>query len=673
MKRYNLKIKGLSNEYNEDFKDVSKEYIQFKKEMIPSLSNYERLAKIFSFKIKLAEKDRKKLQKDIDTAHIDLSPEEVASFSISSVFLVLLIGLLLFFAFYVISGKGIDEYLFGPAGLFLFLVFLFSLFVGYYTFSYPSRMAKLWKLKASSQMVPCILYVVIYMKHTSNLERAIAFAAKHLDPPLSLDLKKIFWDVETGKYSTIKESLDEYLKIWQDDAVEFVESFHLIESSLYEPSEARRIAILEKSLQVILDGVYEKMLVFSREIRSPLTNLYMLGIVLPTLAIALVPLASALLGDILKWYHVFIIFNLVIPFFVFYLTTQILLKRPGGYGQSEILEKNPDYPLYKSKRPYIIAGLICFPILLIGLLPFLFQIPFFLETLNLQPDYNLGVFGINLFKDTFLFDFRELQDGKTITTLNQLDNAKRFGYVGPFGLVALLLSLLIPLSVSMFFIISFNLKTKRLIKAREDTKQLELEFTNSLFQLGNRLGDGTPAEIAFLKVAESNKGLKTENFFRRVSLNLHQAGFPLEGAIFDSHRGAILFFPSPIIATSMRILLESVKKGLNIAAESLMSISEYIKNINKVTQRMNDLLAEVVSDMKSNMVFLAPLLAGTVIGLSAMITFILSRLDFLFKVFQEGGGLGVGFDLRNILEIFQITKIIPPYYLQIAVGFYIIE
>jgi hypothetical protein len=44
------------------------------------------------------------------------------------------------------------------------------------------------------------------MKHTSNLERAISFASQHVKYPLALDLKKIFWDVETGKFSTIKES-----------------------------------------------------------------------------------------------------------------------------------------------------------------------------------------------------------------------------------------------------------------------------------------------------------------------------------------------------------------------------------------------------------------------------------------------------------------------------------
>ena len=45
--------------------------------------------------------------------------------------------------------------------------------------------------------------------------------------------------------------------------MEFIEAFHLIESSLFEPDNARRIITLEKSLQVVLEGVHDKMLRFT--------------------------------------------------------------------------------------------------------------------------------------------------------------------------------------------------------------------------------------------------------------------------------------------------------------------------------------------------------------------------------------------------------------------------
>jgi hypothetical protein len=227
----------------------------------------------------------------------------------------------------------------------------------------------------------------------------------------------------------------------------------------------------------------------------------------------------------------------------------------------------------------------------------------------------------------------------------------------------------IPLGMALFFVISYKDKTKNLIGARKKTKQLEKQFNNSLFQLGNRIGNGMPPELAFGRVAESSKGLVTGDFFKRVNYNIRQGGMDVEKAIFDPKRGAIVLYPSSIIATSMRILIESSKKGLKIAAVSLMSISEYVKNMQKITTRLKDMLAEIISDMKSNMTFLAPLLSGIVVGLAVMITSILGKLDIANIA---GGEVGVG-NLGDILNIFDLTKMIPPYFLQIIIGIYIIQ
>ncbi len=647
-------LRKYSRKIEEQFDSVpefSQEYIQFKSEMIPEISRYERWVKSLGnvIKLKVAEKDRINIKKYIDIAHLDVTPEQSLALAILSLLLIAFATIGIVTAISMINNSF--------EALLLFLGIITSFFVFYYAYTMPQRLANAWRLRASSQMVPAILYIVVYMKHTSNLERAVEFAAQHLEGPLALDFKKIFYNVEIGKFTTIKQSIDNYLESWRDYAPEFVESFHLIESSLFEPSESRRIQILEKSLQVILDGIYEKMLKYSREIRSPLTNVYMLGIILPTLGLALIPLASTLLGGIIKWQHIIVIFNIIFPFLVFYLTSEILLKRPGGYGESSALELNPDYEKFKSKKPWIKSFLISFPLLIIGLIPFIFQINAFTNFLGLQHDYTLGQLGLSFFQDMSLFDFK-------------VYNEK---LIGPFGLFGLLLSLLIPLSIALFFIMAYTEKTRVLIKAREKTKILEEEFTNSLFQLGNRLGDGIPAEIAFAKVAESTKGQITQSFFAIVNQNIQQLGMSLEQAVFNRKRGAIIFFPSALISTSMKILVESVKKGLEVAARSLMSISEYVKNIQKINQRLRDLLAEVVSDMKSNMTFLAPLLAGIVIGLSAMIVTILNKLQLLQASLGGESGLeGLG-SFATITSLFNINEMIPTYFLQITIGVYIIE
>lgn len=632
----------------------SKEYSQFKKEIVPQLSVYERLAKGVGKRIalRLKKADEEKLQSFIETANLEITAQDAAAFSLASFIFIIGISLMLVAGLYM---AGITV----PLVVIAFFLMI-SIFVYYYTSNLPKSLAQKWRLKASSQMVPCILYIVVFMRHTSNLELAIKFASEHLPPPLSLDLKKLFWDVETGKYRTIKAALDAYLEKWRTYSLEFVEAFHLIESSLYEPSESRRLEILEKALTVILEGVYDKMLKFTHGIQSPLTNLYMLGIVLPTLAIALLPLASTLVGGSIRWWYVALFFNILIPFFVFYYASEILNKRPGGYGEAELLELNPDYGYYKKKTHYYKALMISVPLLIIGLIPLLFFYTPLPELFGFQKDYMLGQLGMPLpgMESLYAFDFKVV--GAVAT--------------GPFGLIALLLSLFIPFSIAAFFFISYRSKTERLLETRNQTRQLETEFASSLFQLGNRLGDGIPAEMAFGRVAESLRGTPTESFFKTVNSNIAQFGMSVREAIFNPQRGAIIYFPSSLVKTSMEILIESVKKGLTVAANALMSISQYVKNIQKIEERLKDLLADIVSSMKSNMSFLAPLLAGIVVGLSAMITIILNKLQASLSApggaEQMMGGIGT---VGSIVQLFDLTKMIPPYYTQLIVGIYVVE
>jgi len=632
----------------------SQSYETFRSSMMPEFSRYERWCKSLGnfFTMKLGEKDNARISRNIEIAHLNVTASEVVVFATMLMFLVMFGGALIFTGIWFLGG-GLS------LGL-LFLLFLLSVFLFFYFTKAPERLAVKWRLKASSQMVPAILYIVIYMKHTSNFEKAVAFAAEHLQPPLSTDFRKVFWDVEVGKFSTIKDSVDNYLAGWKDYSLEFVEAFHLIESSLYEPDEARRIVVLEKSLQVILDGVYDKMLKYTHEVKAPLTSVYMLGIILPTLALAILPLASTMMGGAIKWFHVMLLFNLIIPLLVLYLTGNVMMQRPGGYGETSLLERNPLYARYKSNAAYWKGFFIGLPFILIGLIPFFWRYTNLPLWLNMARDYSWAELGLGF-----------MGEGYALGIVDPITGV----LFGPSGALSLVLSLFLPIGIAIIFIVAFKDKTKELIVSRRKYKDVEKEFTSSLFQLGNRLGDGLPAEIAFAKVSESTKGTATEGFFRMVNENIRQLGMSLDRALFDPRRGAVIFYPSQLIATSMRILVESVKKGLKVAARSLMSISEYVKNIKKINARLNDLLADIISDMKSNMTFLAPLLAGIIVGLSGMITTILGGLAAMMSTGGLAGGSEIlgGGGISGLLGIFDPVMMIPTYWLQVVVGIYLIQ
>ncbi|MCG2719710.1 MAG: hypothetical protein L6266_03175, partial [Nanoarchaeota archaeon] len=487
--------------------------------------------------------------------------------------------------------------------------------------------------------------------HTSNLELAINFASEHIAPPLSLDLKKILWDVETEKYASIKESLDIYLESWKKWNFEFIEAFHLIEGSLYEGVEDRRLELLEKSLDIILTETYEKMLHYAHDLKSPITMLHMLGIIMPILGLVILPLVVSFMENV-KWYHIAALYNVLLPIVVYYMGKQILSKRPTGYGDTDASEYDPELKKMKNviiklgKReikinPAYVAFFIIATFLLIGLSPLIIH--------SVAPDFDIQ--GEN-------FQLLEYRQSKA-------DTEKA---IGPYGLGASILSLFITMAVGLSIGIYWKLRSKNVIKIREKTKKLENEFASSLFQLGNRLGDGLPAEVAFGKVASTMEGTFSGDFFSIVNMNIRKLGMSVKQAIFDKKTGAITYFPSNLIESSMKVLIESVKKGPKVAAQALLNISRYVKEIHKVNERLRDLMAEIISSMKAQIKFLTPAISGIVVGITSMITAILGKLGQILP--EVAGGAG-GAGAANLTDLFGDS--IPTYYFQIVVGLYVIQ
>jgi len=621
----------------------TREYEIFTKEFAgKELSLYEKLVKNFSWFrfIKPKEKDEEKLNESIRVTKLQITSNEVVGFSTT---------ILLIFVFLAIVIGFLTQFIFHKFNLFLVLVlFILGLSLFLFFSNYPNSLATRWRLKASNQMVMCILYVVMYMRHTSNLENAIRFAANHLGYPLGYDLRKVYWDVETGTFNSVKDSLGHYLNQWKDWNPEFLESFHLIEGSLYEVDEIKRIALLDKALQVMLDSTYDNMMHYAHALNSPITILHMLGIILPILGLIIFPLIGAFLGGLIKWYHLFFLYNLILPILVYLYGNSLLVKRPSGYGETNILEDSNELQQLRNEKinflgfnfSYLsLALIVALPMLLLALFP-LYSNWFFGEKFN---EFN-GYFceGVSCY--------------------------------GPFSNTALILSLFLPLSIAFGLGVYYYFKTKKAILIRDETKRLEKEFSSALFQLGNRVGDGLPLELAFGRVAESITGSVTGKFFSMVDSNIKRLGMSVESAIFDKKKGAINYFPSNIIESSMMIAIEGARKGPQVVAKTMNSISMYILSIRKVEERLKDLLADILSSMQSQIVFLAPLIAGIVVGISSMMTNVLLKLgETLSK--QAGSAEGVNFMglSPNVIGLFKLDSVISPYFFQAVIGIYVVQ
>ncbi|MAE13495.1 hypothetical protein CMO92_02940 [Candidatus Woesearchaeota archaeon] len=263
-----------------------------------------------------------------------------------------------------------------------------------------------------------------------------------------------------------------------------------------------------------------------------------------------------------------------------------------------------------------------------------------------------------------------VQDQRTVQ-YSLLDYRKdpKSGLVnGPYGIGAAVLSIAIPLGLGLSLGLYFFLRTKRIIKIRQQSKKLEQEFASALFQLGNRLGDGLPAEIAFSKVADVMEGTVSGKFFNLVSTNIRKLGYGVEQAIFDPQHGALSYYPSNLIESSMKVFVQSSRKGPQVAAQAMINVSEYIKQMHRVDERLKDLMADIISSMKSQIQFLTPAIAGIVIGITSMITAILGSLGSqIGALAAEGGGAAGG----GLMDAFGSG--VPTYYFQIIVGLYVVQ
>lgn len=647
MEDYKKKISTQLGTSPEDIKGpkklISREYLQFKKEMLPGhMSWYEKGCNFSEKILKMKPKKAKvaALQESIDICHLNITPTGAASFAVLIPIAVILIGLVQF----IITGS-----------LFFTMFLIFSGLVLMIPLQkYPSLLANGWRMKASNQMVLSVFYVVTYMRHTSNLELAIEFASDHLAPPLSLDLKKVVWNVETEKYESVKESLDMYLETWRKWNLEFIEAFHLIEGSLFEGSEDRRLAMLDKSLDVILDETYEKMLHYAHNLKSPITMLHMMGVILPILGLVILPLVVSFMEGV-SWYHIAVLYNIIFPVGVYWLGKNILSTRPTGYGDTDASETNPELKKYRNLiiklggheikiPPIAISVIIIVFFIFIGL------IPLFVHMAVPDPEFD-----IRIAPGFTLLGYRESSKDPNVI-------------IGPFGIGSSILSFAFPLAFGIGIGVYYRIKSKNVMKIRNQAKKLESEFASALFQLGNRLGDGLPAELAFSKVAEVMEDTVSGRFFQLVSTNIRKLGMGVKEAIFNPRSGALVSFPSNIIESSMKVMIESVKKGPKIAAQALMNVSRYIKEIHKVDERLKDLMADIISSMKSQIKFMTPAISGIVIGITSMISTILGSLGAqMQKLSAAEGAQRIG----GVAGLFGDG--IPTYYFQIVVGLYVVQ
>ncbi|MFA5357669.1 MAG: hypothetical protein WC308_01985 [archaeon] len=617
-----------------------------------------------------------------------------------------------------------------PTTPFLFLAAVLLGFLGiiiYYIYNYPIVIADSEKNKALTYVPQIVGYLIMSMKLVPNLEKAIEFSAKHGRGKVAADFKKVLWDFQIGVYGSVSEGLDALAYNWGKYSSELKEALMRIRASVMEPSESRRYQLLDKTMSQVLDSVKGKMEDYARSLNQPSIMLFYMGVLLPLLLIIILPVGSAFSGQPFARPEIlFLVFCVVIPLIAYNFAKGVVQKRPPTYEPPII---NDDYMGLPKKWQMKMKGggvldvrFVFFVIIAIG-----FGISLFLSVEGLPPKFLLSsendegayyqilsadktmeevllkdnkasdYYGKKVF-DFYFIDYYDLKQGSYYTQLirtygessgeevaaaviqKQLmftSNPKNdpTKYVFWFGMM-------ITLACAVAFMLYYRNIYKR--KAQLEIMQMESEFKESMYLIASRMGENKPVENALKHAKNFLPNLKiSERIFAKTIENIELLGMPLETAVFSPVYGSMKGIPSDTLNTAMRLLVDSVSLGVEVASRTLMSLSLQMDNIDKVNKGLKDMVSEVSTTMQTMAIFIAPIVLGITAALQKVVINTLAGLvsdPLAPKTAVEAGG-SVGGNLSTLSNIGTMFDIKPavfgtfasPLQFLIIIGIYVIE
>jgi hypothetical protein len=492
-----------------------------------------------------------------------------------------------------------------------------SVIILYYLFYYTSFLTKYYRTKAAAEMSSAIIYMCISLKINANLESAVAFAASNLSGPLGLDMKKILWDLETGELFSIVSGLDELTEKWKSESEEFVDALSLLKSAINQPPDKMEKNMAE-AIDVMLEGTKARMKKYALNMRTPLTILNTFGILLPLLILIFFPVLIVFVPELAKPELIGFSYMVLLPVVTYLFLRQYFFTKPYSYHQVEI--KNSE----EFKKQQIKSLLFSIAVVI---LPIAF------------------------------FSYRLL-------TIQSLFSTGQFVY-----------SFLIIVCLSFSVILYSFLSSFSSLKKNEEILKIESELPTVLFQLGVISSSGKPIEKNIEDLYPRIKSLKISEIFNKIIYNIRTFGMTLESAIFDKKAGAIISYPSRVISISFEIIVDISKRGMSFLSMALKSMSKYFRDADEVNNAADEILSETTSDMQLQSLIFAPLSAGIVVGLMAIVTYMFvffgASLQGLKTFFEKTGFGDTGMSAFSFL--WNVGEGIPFHVFQIIVGIYMIE
>ena len=434
--------------------------------------------------------------------------------------------------------------------------------------SYPEWCARRMRVASLGGAPEAVNYMAMSMRVVPALDRAVEFAAHHSEEPLASRLRQLLWNVYLRSPPGIEAAFLQFAGEWEDSQEDLKRAFFAIGSASSEQTEAGLDRILDKARRIAFEGTKARIMEYAAGLRGPTTVLFALGVLLPVIIGAMLPMLS--LGGLSPripgaggppsgsdlTVPIVLMMDFLFPAGAFAYAYHILGNRPGTARAS-----GPKLSL--RRRDALIAVVL------------------------------------------------------VISAILAVTFAR-----GPF---AAFVPLWLVIGAGIVYIVP-GLRDLEL-RRRENAK-LEAQFPDALFLLGSRIAEGVPAERALQMTADATRGSEVATLFGRIVRALQISREGLEEILFAKD-GVLRDVPSRTVRAAFRMIVEVSRKDPASAGKTIVETSTYLRDLRDVDREINRDLSSVVDAMQTTGAFFAPMVLGVTCALYGLLSRAFSRLIVL--------------------------------------------
>jgi len=628
----------------------SREYKLFKKERMftQPLNLYEKMCKFSSrfLKLKAPAAIRNYLKNPIYMSDLQATENEVFSLTIFS----LIVSAIAMLPLFPLVGEPVN----------LILPFI-PLFVGYNMIAYPKFYSDVVRIRAGNETVKIILYLVIYLSYSPVFVKAVDFTLRHCTGPLGMNLRKAMWDLEMGKYVNIKEALGAYSKKWVLWNENFVTSLAILQSIEMTHSEQTKQQTLKRALNNMLDGTYNEMKTYAKDLRTPAMLIHSMGIILPIFGLVMFPLISIFMSNKINPLFIGLGYVVVLPAILWWFMYRTISKRPGAFSHSQ---KSGGV---KPKK-YLNVGKGSLPILMTSLLVgIIIMIP-----------------GIMYFSELYTDHFEIYTSYDDFEAANKWKDYSINIYKSDNIIFHMFQSMFIFWGLAAFVILYTYWRSHAQKKLEDEIAGIERQFEVGVFELANGLEENAPMESVIPQVLQKYKLINMShtpmyNFFKKVLRNMTEFTMTFSRALFDPKSGVLMQIPSNVIRDIMQMISNALTKGPKITALISRNIGNYMRSIRRVEEMIKDMLDDVISSLKIQASFIAPFITAVIASVATLIVQFLQNISLALERIENSLNIGntvIGSATQGMgsaLSLIKIEEVLPPTVLQLIVGIYLVE